>query len=759
MPLLKRKPFPVVETPKDLKPRELVYQVRFTKEIFRDYHDYLNRMNLYRQRRWMCKITGKSHLTYEEALVSEKRATEKIKLFPKELMTPVLHIIQFSMLSLKDLICTITAKLQECWTEGVELYGRKDNGVYLCKILKVLEGVDGTQYEVAWLDKDKKSIGSAVVNGEDLIRKKLPFSREVLKSFIRESTYRSVPWVLHDKLARKHGISVDPPEDLRSKVSLKDGQVVSNKKRKNGEDRENIMGAKTEEFGKCKTKKLEKENREGASLKKNAEKEDDEVIEEPIKYPIDDLLVQPGTDDPVFTERPSPSRDFNVPMDCVGDLLMVWDFCSSYGRLLHLWPFSLEDFENAICHKDSNLILIVESHSALLRLLIKDKGEYFSAIQERKRKLKVTLINWTEYLCDFLEMIDIPELRTHITTIKRGHYGLLDPHVKLGIFQELVDQAIATDLFREKLDENIEQRQALGATRREEALEEAKKKREDKEHVKPESDANDVADRHSVESVGSNLHAAANDNHNGQSGDITDRRRNEVVSSQQNHALEIRDSKLVHATLKKVAKKQKMELKVPAENLKDPAKKEAHKLTLQQQKDDRTEAIEKRSKEQRKEYFEREIEKRLIRTNPLGKDRNYNRYWWFRRDGRLFVESSDSKQWGYYSIKEEVFMLPIFKFTCVFSLYFLLFLLEILDQLDALMGSLNRKGVRERALHKQLESCYQRICLELQKRCKDVALKIAMEEAVLRRSTRVRAPPRESPANAFLRYVNKWKED
>lgn len=99
--------------------------------------------------------------------------------------------------------------------------------------------------------------------------------------------------------------------------------------------------------------------------------------------------MQPGADDPEFTERPSPSRDFNVPMDCVGELLMVWDFWSSFRKLLHLWPFSLEDFENAICHKDSNLVLTVESHAALLRLLIKDKGEYFSATQERKRKLKV----------------------------------------------------------------------------------------------------------------------------------------------------------------------------------------------------------------------------------------------------------------------------------------------------------------------------------------------------------------------------------
>lgn len=55
-----------------------------------------------------------------------------------------------------------------------------------------------------------------------------------------------------------------------------------------------------------------------------------------------------------------------------------------------------------------------------------------------------------------------------------------------------------------------------------------------------------------------------------------------------------------------------------------------------------------------REYYEREMEKRAIKTNPLGKDRNHNRYWWFRRDGRIFVESSDSKEWGYYSSMEEV---------------------------------------------------------------------------------------------------------
>jgi hypothetical protein len=103
--------------------------------------------------------------------------------------------------------------------------------------------------------------------------------------------------------------------------------------------------------------------------------------------------VQPETDDPVFTVRPLPSRDFNVPMDGVGDLLMVWDFLSSFSKLLHLWPFSLEDFENAICRKGSNVNLIVETHSSLIRLLKSEKDECFSAVQKRTRALKVKCSN------------------------------------------------------------------------------------------------------------------------------------------------------------------------------------------------------------------------------------------------------------------------------------------------------------------------------------------------------------------------------
>ncbi|EOX94060.1 DDT domain-containing protein, putative isoform 4, partial [Theobroma cacao] len=618
MPFFKRKPFGLAEPPKDLEPYELVYQVRFTKEIFRDYQEYLNRINFYRQRVWMCKYTGKSNMTYEEALVSEKHATRKVQELPNELVAPALCIIQFSMLSLRDLADVIAKKLQKDLFVGANLYGRKDGSLYPCKVLKVVEnGVEKIQYEVAWVDKNKKITENSIVLGEDLVWKKTPFSRNILKSFIRESTCRSIPWVIHEKLAQKHGISTDPPQELRSRFFFQDGQLVAKmKKRKNGNGNGKNVGEVNDESGKSKRKKVETGKSDAV---KNSKDENNQPKEEPVKYPIDDLLVQPGPDDPLFTDRPSPSRDFNVPIDCTGDLLMVWDFCSSFSRLLHLWPFSLEDFENAICHKDSNLVLIAETHSALLRLLIKDDGEYSFALQKRKRKPKISLITWTDYVCDFLEMINITELSSSMTTIKRGHYGLLDANAKLWVLRELVSHALETDLIRGKLDEHIEQRQMLGAIRRGEALEYARKRREEKEQLKGESVADGLVKENSLESTGSNPHIAENGNPIIETGDMVE----EVISSQQSNAFY-----------------------------------------------------------NRREYFEREMEKRSIRTSPLGKDRDYNRYWWFRRDGRIFIESSDTKQWGYYNTKEEV---------------------------DALIGSLNRKGERERALQIQLEKFYGKI--------------------------------------------------
>ncbi|KAG9129258.1 hypothetical protein Leryth_006472 [Lithospermum erythrorhizon] len=704
MPLYKRKTFPLSEPAKDLKPQDLVFQIRFTKEIFKDYSEYLKRLNFYRRKVWTCKFTGKSNLTYEEALVSELKASEKIQQFPKEFIGRVLRDVQFSMAPLRDLANSIAAKLQEPLLEGCELLGKKNNRVYPCKIVKVLEDNDVTKYEVAWLDKDKKITGNALVKGEDLTRNKLPFTREVLKSFIRDSTYRNVPWVIHEELAKQHGISTDPPDELKDKISIQDGVVVNSKKRKKPEERKDIK----------------------ADTGDVAKKEDQEQNGESIKYPIEDLLVQPSNDDQRLSERPSPHSDFTVPMDCVGDFLMVWEFCTSFGRFLHLSPFPIEDFGYALCHKDSNLVLVTECHSALLRLLMKDNGEYFITLTKKKRKLKITLVTWSEYLCDFLEMSDGAELSTHCSTIRRGYYGLLDVHVKLKILVELVVHALDSEVFREYLDECIDEQKAFAAAKRDEVLEEGRKKREEK-RLKVDQDNKAVVAGCGEESGRNKPEDPLDQNHCEQKQDVSKVKKNGCMSSKKHSPLNSSDSEQGNTTSDRNAKKQRTDTDVSPENAND--KRAVHKMM----KNEIKEVIENKNKEQRKQYLEREIEKRYVRTNPLGKDKDYYRYWFFQRDGRIFVESSDSRQWGYYCTKEE---------------------------LDAFLNSLNSKGVRERALKKQVEKYYDKICLGLLKRAKDTNQKIEVEdEASLRRSTRVRAPPKDNPALAFLKYTNKSRED
>ena len=116
--------------------------------------------------------------------------------------------------------------------------------------------------------------------------------------------------------------------------------------------------------------------------------------------------------------------------------------------------------------------------------------------------LQITLTNWTEYLCDFLEMEDRVGLSSHVTTIKRGHYGLLDINVKLGILHELVSEALTTYAIREKLDDCMKQQQALAATRREEL----RKKKEEQHLKKEEADNKEMDQRHILENGKVNSH-------------------------------------------------------------------------------------------------------------------------------------------------------------------------------------------------------------------------------------------------------------
>jgi len=93
-----------------------------------------------------------------------------------------------------------------------------------------------------------------------------------------------------------------------------------------------------------------------------------------------------------------------------------------------------------------------------------------------------------QYLCDFLELESRTKLTDHMVKIKDGVYNGLHVHDKLEILGELVHWASSTEAIKEEIDKCIEKQRELMANKREEHVEELRKKREEKRLKKEKGD-------------------------------------------------------------------------------------------------------------------------------------------------------------------------------------------------------------------------------------------------------------------------------
>lgn len=75
----------------------------------------------------------------------------------------------------------------------------------------------------------------------------------------------------------------------------------------------------------------------------------------------------------VHLKRPFLIQPWIDSEDNIGNLLMVWRFCVTFSDVLGLWPFTLDEFIQALHDYDSRLL--AEIHIALLNLIIKDIEE------------------------------------------------------------------------------------------------------------------------------------------------------------------------------------------------------------------------------------------------------------------------------------------------------------------------------------------------------------------------------------------------
>ncbi|KAF7732000.1 hypothetical protein EC973_007105 [Apophysomyces ossiformis] len=398
MPLLKRKRYPLVQPPpydptkKESMERQVWYS-GVSHEIYEDYATYLQRQSLYRRPIWQCESTGRSNLTFKQAMESERVEKERVQdKLPEQLRKRVLERAQFQTTRLDAVVDDVYNYFLERYTPGEIVSCMWDDGImYNARILDVYPAnedkkANGSKtstsiemkYKVQLIDEFSEGIEDCIKTAEksDLKRDRLAYSKNLLKKFIRECTtrdsYIGAPWLINPLVAEKYNIDTTLPYELQE---AKDNVHLRTRRKK----------------------PLDVPVKKGALQLKDV---DARKLEASLKYPMEDLDLPayrrnpsglgpiidmtPRTEDskkPIpnptggLPVRVRPSGENTVPAECFGSFLMVWCFLSVFARSLDLYPFGLDEFENALRHNSSEIKsqILIESNVCLLNAIIKQR--------------------------------------------------------------------------------------------------------------------------------------------------------------------------------------------------------------------------------------------------------------------------------------------------------------------------------------------------------------------------------------------------
>ncbi|EMD41798.1 hypothetical protein CERSUDRAFT_110363 [Gelatoporia subvermispora B] len=223
-------------------------------------------------------------------------------------------------------------------------------------------------------------------------RDRLTFSKSILRRFIRDCVDRDAavasPWTVKSAIAERYGVNTVMPEDIRKGVeNIKKGEI--DKRKKAWEDKEGPATKKQKKMTAAAEQKVkvlaaaaekrEREAREKAEHLQKVKEENERLAAEkkkkkPVRYPTEDLDVVIGEKEKkagMKLKKPPPSRA-GMPLgtDHVANeaFLMAWNFLVIYGQPLHLSPFTMDDFEQALRHSIPELpcLILAEIHATLI---------------------------------------------------------------------------------------------------------------------------------------------------------------------------------------------------------------------------------------------------------------------------------------------------------------------------------------------------------------------------------------------------------
>eukprot|EP00058_Branchiostoma_floridae_P024695 XP_002610185.1 hypothetical protein BRAFLDRAFT_216893 [Branchiostoma floridae] len=165
MPLLHRKPFVPRKPPPDLKIDEQIFFCRLTNEVFRDYDEFFERTMLCNSLVWSCSLTGRSGLTYQEAVDSEDRARKVLETFPQPLQVPVLYLAALTRRPrMADVCDDVYAFLKDRMLVGETVEVQRGASRVSCTVLRVIPPASPPKPAPSATNGDSDVI---VINGED----------------------------------------------------------------------------------------------------------------------------------------------------------------------------------------------------------------------------------------------------------------------------------------------------------------------------------------------------------------------------------------------------------------------------------------------------------------------------------------------------------------------------------------------------------------------------------------------------------------
>lgn len=236
MPLLRKQPFQRLHVSSDFKDDDEVFHCEITNEIFKDYNEFCERIILCNSLIWSCSITGRTGMTFEEALQCEENAKKSLKEFPMELRIPILYLAsKTNRSSFNEMVEDVYQFARDRYFVGemVEASFTEESWCD-CHVLQVIEPTEQQiklyikdicrslqehqyhppaklfRYEVEQLDCGDSDVTQLmIVEAGQVRRRKQQYSKERNKIFLRQLCEQNENgiWIVKESVLQKYGIS------------------------------------------------------------------------------------------------------------------------------------------------------------------------------------------------------------------------------------------------------------------------------------------------------------------------------------------------------------------------------------------------------------------------------------------------------------------------------------------------------------------------------------------------------------------------